>query len=76
MTKEAINTRGKIKYQSLLNCIQNYKDFLNIMKGFFGDDFPMIKRFEFVINKFEKESEEHYNEMASFFNNTIKELGL
>ena len=46
------------------------------MKGFFGDDFPMIKRFEFVINKFEKESEEHYNEMASFFNNTIKELGL
>jgi len=74
MTREAINTRGKIKYQSLLNCIQNYKDFLNTMKGFFGNDFPLIKRFEFIINKFEKESEEQYNEMASFFNNTIKEL--
>lgn len=65
MTKEELRTQCVAISKANMDNIQNYRDFLDTMKGFMGKDFPLITRFETVLNRFEKMAEVQLKEVGN-----------
>jgi hypothetical protein len=74
MTKQEISDELMKLIDLFYNDIKLYKDWLNCMKGFFGNDFPMIQKFESMVDKFKYNGEIHIKHIAQFYNNISKQI--
>lgn len=72
MNKQEICDEWRKIFDSFHNSICVYKDWLNCMKGFFGDNFPMIQKFESMIDEFKRNGELHMKHIAQFYNKISK----
>lgn len=74
MTKQEIFDELRTIFESFNNDIKTYKDWLSCMKGFFGNDFPMIQKFESIVDKLKHNGEIHMKHIAEFYNEISKYL--
>ena len=76
MNKDELCTEWRTVLDSFHDDIRSYKDWLNCMKGFmeefFGNDLPMIQKFESMVDKFEHNGEIHMQHIAQFYNKISK----
>lgn len=64
----------KVVFNRINKNIEDYQDFLDCMKGFFGKDFPMIKKFQDVLNEFKRDTETHMKHIFQYANEVIKKV--
>lgn len=74
ITKSELNSRLIARQKVINNYADGYQQYLDTMKSFFGKDFPMIVKFEEVLNKFKRESTNQLKELSTYCNNLIVEL--
>lgn len=69
MTKEELKDYTRRALKGVNNSANEYKDFLNIMKGFIGTDSPLIKKFEIVIGRFQHNYQAAFNQLVDIITN-------
>lgn len=74
MNKEEICDEWRAILDSFHNDIKSYKDWLNCMKGFLGNDFPMTQRFESMVDRLKHNGELHMQHIAQFYNKNINDI--
>lgn len=73
MNNQEICDEWRNIFSSFNNDIKTYKDWLDCMKGFFGKDFPMIQKFESMVDRFKHNGEIHMQHIANLYNRISNE---
>ena len=63
-------------YKKMLTLTDNYRDFLTVMKEFYDDSNPFVKKFELILNKFQKDCEDYYAEVRESIDDALNEKRL
>ena len=61
------------KHHTLL---ENYRDFLSIMKSFWGEENALIKRFEVLLNRFDNDCDAYYRAVRESIDKALEEKRL
>ena len=72
--KDWIWQEWKVVYGRTKKNIEDYQDFLDCMKGFFGKDFPMIKKFQDVLNEFKEDTKTHMEHILLYAGEVMKKV--
>ena len=72
--KDWIWQEWKVVFNRTNKNIEDYQNFLDCMKGFFGKDFPMIKKFQDILNEFERDMTTHMEHILKYASETIKKV--